>query len=122
MCREQALPADGGSGTLTSRWRSAAEAQGVEGGVFNLGTGEEISIGDLAQKIINQVGRTVRITEDSRRLRPEASEVMRLLSDNSLAVQRLGWRPQFTLDQGLERTIAWVREHLDRYRVGAYEF
>lgn len=100
----------------------AAEAQGVEGGVFNLGTGEEISISDLVQRIIGQVGRTVRITEDSQRLRPEASEVMRLLSDNSLAVQRLGWRPQFTLDQGLEQTIAWVRENLDRYRVGAYEF
>ena len=100
----------------------AAEAQGVEGGVFNLGTGEEISIGDLAQKIISQVGRNVRITEDSQRLRPEASEVMRLMSDNSLAVQRLGWRPQFTLDQGLEQTIAWIRENLDRYRVGTYEF
>lgn len=100
----------------------AAEAQGVEGGVFNLGTGEEISIGDLAQRIIRRVGRTVRITEDSQRLRPEASEVMRLLSDNSLAVQRLGWRPQVTLDQGLDLTIAWVRENLDRYRVGTYEF
>lgn len=100
----------------------AAEADGVEGGVFNLGTGEEISIGDLAQRIIRRVGRTVRITEDSQRLRPEASEVMRLLSDNSLAVQRLGWRPQVTLDQGLDLTIAWVRENLDRYRVGTYEF
>lgn len=100
----------------------AAEAQGVEGGVFNLGTGEEISIGDLAQRIIRRVGRTVRITEDSQRLRPEASEVMRLVSDNSLAVQRLGWRPQVTLDQGLDLTIAWIRENLDRYRVGTYEF
>lgn len=100
----------------------AAEAQDVEGGVFNLGTGEEISVGDLTQKIISQVGRAVRITEDSQRLRPEASEVMRLLSDNSLAVQKLGWRPQVTLDQGLDLTIAWVRENLDRYRVGTYEF
>lgn len=100
----------------------AAEAQGVEGGVFNLGTGEEISIGDLAQKIISRVGRVVRITEDSQRLRPEASEVMRLLSDNSLAVQKLGWRPQVTLDQGLDLTIAWIRENLERYRVGTYEF
>ena len=100
----------------------AAEAQDVEGGVFNLGTGEEMSIGDLAQRIINRVGRTVRITEDSQRLRPEASEVMRLLSDNSLAVQRLGWKPAVALDEGLDRTIAWVRENLDRYRVGEYEF
>ena len=99
----------------------AAEAQGVEGEVFNLGTGEEISIGDLANRIMNRVGRTVRITEDSQRLRPEASEVQRLLSDNSRAVQRLGWSPKYTLDQGLDQTIAWVREYLDLYRVGTYE-
>lgn len=100
----------------------AAEAQGVEGGVFNLGTGEEISIGDLADRITSRVGRNVRVVEDSQRLRPEASEVMRLVSDNSLAVQRLGWRPKVTLDEGLDRTIAWVRQNLDRYRVGEYEF
>lgn len=100
----------------------AAEARSVEGDVFNLGTGEEISIRDLAKKIISQVGRTVRITEDSQRLRPEASEVMRLVSDNSLAVQRLGWSPKVALDEGLDRTIAWVRQNLDRYRVGEYEF
>ena len=100
----------------------AAQAQGVEGEVFNLGTGEDISIGDLAARIINRVGRDVRITEDRQRLRPEASEVMRLLSDNSLAVRRLGWRPLVNLNQGLDRTIEWVRAHLDRYRIGAYEF
>ncbi|MBK9926029.1 MAG: GDP-mannose 4,6-dehydratase [Anaerolineales bacterium] len=100
----------------------AAEAQGVEGEVFNLGTGEEISIGDLANRIMQQVGKTVRITEDSHRLRPEASEVLQLLSNNSLARQRLNWRPQFTLDQGLSQTIAWIRDHLDRYQVGTYEF
>lgn len=99
----------------------AAEAPEVDGEVFNLGTGEEITIGDLANKIINRVGRNVRVVVDSSRLRPEASEVLRLLSDNSLAVQRLGWSPQVTLDQGLDRTIAWVREHLDLYRVGMYE-
>ena len=100
----------------------AAEARAVEGQVFNLGTGEEISVGDLANRIIDRVGRTVQVVEDSSRLRPEASEVMRLLSDNSLAIQRLGWNPQFTLDQGLDQTIAWVRGHLDHYRVGTYEF
>ena len=100
----------------------AAEAPGVDGEVFNLGVGEEISVGALANRIMNRVGRTVRITEDGQRLRPEASEVQRLLSDNSRAVQRLGWSPKYTLDQGLDQTIAWVREHLDHYRVGTYEF
>ena len=100
----------------------AAEAQDVEGQTFNLGTGEEITIGDLANQIMHQVGKTVHIVEDSDRLRPEASEVMRLLSDNSLAAQRLGWSPEFTLAQGLEQTISWIRDHLDYYRIGTYEF
>ncbi|MFZ5884591.1 MAG: GDP-mannose 4,6-dehydratase [Chloroflexota bacterium] len=100
----------------------AAETPGVEGGVFNLGTGEEISIGDLAERIIARVGRKVRVVEDRRRVRPEASEVLRLVSDNSLAVQRLGWKPTVTFDEGLERTIEWMRGNLDRYKVGVYEF
>ncbi|NUQ84517.1 MAG: GDP-mannose 4,6-dehydratase [Anaerolineales bacterium] len=100
----------------------AAETPGVEGGVFNLGTGEEISIGDLAERILRQIGRTVRITEDRRRLRPEASEVLRLVSDNSLAVQRLGWKPSVALDEGLRLTIEWIRDNLHRYTVGTYEF
>jgi len=100
----------------------AAEAADVVGQTFNLGSGAEISIGDLAHKIIRILGRPVEVKLDRERLRPEASEVLRLLSDNSLAKQRLGWEPEFSLEQGLERTIAWVREHLDRYRVGSYEY
>ena len=102
----------------------AAEAPGVEGQVFNLGTGEEISIGELARKIIRMVGRPVplAIEVDAERLRPEPSEVMRLLSDNSLARERLGWKPEVSLDQGLEQTITWIREHPELYRVGMYEF
>lgn len=100
----------------------AAEAKDVEGQVFNLGTGEEILIGDLAQKIIRMVGRPVELTVDPERLRPEPSEVMRLISDNSLAGKRLGWKPDVSLEDGLEQTIAWVRAHLDEYRIGTYEF
>jgi len=100
----------------------AAEAQGVTGQAFNLGVGAEIAIGDLAERIMQRVGRVVPVVADSDRLRPEASEVLRLLSDNSLAVQRLGWNPTYTLDQGLDLTIAWIRDHLDLYRVGTYEF
>ena len=100
----------------------AAEAPGVEGQVFNLGTGQEIAIGEIAQKIIRMVDQPVKIVVDPERLRPEPSEVMRLLSDNSLARERLGWQPQVSLDQGLEQTIAWIRAHPELYRVGMYEF
>ncbi len=99
----------------------AAETPDVEGEVFNLGTGREISIRDLADKIIRMVGRPVALALDEQRLRPGASEVMRLLSDNSLAVQKLGWQPQYSLESGLEKTIQWVKEHLELFRVGVYE-
>jgi len=99
----------------------AAEADGIEGEIFNLGTGTEISIGELAQLVIALMGRPVQIAVDAERLRPEASEVTRLLSDNSKARQLLGWQPQTSLSDGLEQTIAWIADHLDFYRVGTYE-
>jgi NAD dependent epimerase/dehydratase len=99
----------------------AGEAQGVEGETFNLGSGQEVSIGELAGEILAQVGRPVRIEVDPARLRPEKSEVQRLLSDNQRARERLGWQPQVGLEEGLRRTIAWVREHLELYEPGRYQ-
>jgi NAD dependent epimerase/dehydratase len=100
---------------------AAALAEGVEGGTYNLGAGREISIGDLAHRILALCGRDTRIEVDPDRLRPERSEVLRLISDNSLARETLHWSPQVTLDDGLQRTVSWVREHLDHYRLGVYE-
>ena len=100
----------------------AAQTPGVEGGTFNLGTGEEIRVGDLADRIISATGTQARVQVEALRLRPDKSEVLRLISDNSLAKKSLGWSPRFSLDEGLGRTIAWIREHLDMYKVGKYEF
>lgn len=100
----------------------AAEAPGLEGQVFNLGTGQEISIGEIAQKIIGMVDKPVKIVVDPARLRPEPSEVMRLLSDNSRARDCFGWQPEVSLAQGLKETIAWIQAHPEMYRVGTYEF
>jgi dTDP-glucose 4,6-dehydratase len=99
----------------------AAQAEGVAGETFNLGYGDEVSIGELADIIIDLIGGDVKIVVDQERLRPEKSEVMRLLSDNSKAREILGWTPQVHIREGLSRTIAWIREHLDLYRVGTYE-
>jgi len=99
-----------------------ALAPGVEGKTINLGTGTEIRIGDLVEKIVAKVNRQVEIRVDDERLRPEASEVYRLVSDNSQARQLLGWRPETDLDSGLELTIRWISQHLDLYRIGVYEF
>jgi len=98
-----------------------AEAPGVEGETFNLGTGTEIRIGDLARQVVELIGKPIPIVVESTRLRPKKSEVERLLSDNTLARQRLGWEPQVSLREGLEKTIAWISEHLDLYRPNQYQ-
>lgn len=101
---------------------SAAMAKDVEGGTFNLGTGEAISIGELAEKIVQKVGTKATIEVDAARIRPQKSEVRRLLSDNSKAREELGWKPAVSFDEGLDRTIFWIKEHLNHYHVGIYEF
>jgi len=100
----------------------AAEVPGILGEVINLGTGQEIMIGEIAQKIIRKTGRSVKIKVDPVRLRPERSEVMRLLSNNTLARKTLGWEPTVSLDDGLDQTIDWIKSHLELYRIGTYEF
>lgn len=99
----------------------AGEAPGIEGRTFNLGVGDEVTVGDLAQSIISLVGRRVELEIDPNRLRPEKSEVQRLLSDNRLAREVLGWTPQVELSEGLSRTIEWIRNHIDRYRPRDYQ-
>jgi len=97
-----------------------AETPGVEGGTFNLGAGSEVRIGELAEEIISLIGNPIQIKVDPARLRPEKSEVMRLLSDNRLARDRLGWEPRVNLSEGLSRTIDWISEHIDLYRPQLY--
>ena len=97
------------------------ETAGVEGQTFNLGTGEEIRIGDLAREIISMIGRPVKIEVDQTRLRPEKSEVKRLLSDNSLARKKLGWEPEVSLHEGLDKTIEWMRSRTNLYHPEQYQ-
>jgi NAD dependent epimerase/dehydratase len=93
----------------------------VEGGTFNLGVGYEVTIGELAKKIISLIGRDVEVRLDSSRLRPQKSEVERLLSNNSLAKDKLGWSPLVSLDDGLKKTIDWISSNMAMYRLGIYQ-
>jgi dTDP-glucose 4,6-dehydratase len=99
----------------------AGSVPGIEGGTFNLGVGSEVRIGELAEKIIALVGRDVEIQIDSSRLRPPKSEVERLLSDNRLAKQKLGWSPSVGLEEGLTKTIEWISANLALYRPSIYQ-
>ena len=99
----------------------AGRVPGIEGRLMNLARDEETSVGALAEKIVAIVGRPVRIETDASRLRPEASEVQRLRGDSSLARELLGWTPVVPLDEGLRRTVAWVRENLDAYAGDGYQ-
>ncbi len=96
------------------------KAADVDGHVTNLGTGREIRIGDLVQKIVSISGRQVDVQIDPERLRPEKSEVHRLVSDNRLALEKLGWRPQISLDDGLMMTMDWIRENIDLFTADRY--
>jgi nucleoside-diphosphate-sugar epimerase len=90
--------------------------------VFNIGTNQEISIGDLFELIAELSGRPARIVTDEERVRPVNSEVMRLLCDSTKLANASGFRPQVTLRDGLMRTIEWFRnpENLRRYKTGIY--
>jgi dTDP-glucose 4,6-dehydratase len=99
----------------------SAEISGIEGETINLGSGYEIQIGELAREIISIIGKPVEIVVDNTRLRPDKSEVQRLLSDNSKAKRILRWETKIPLTQGLEMTIEWIKQNLDRYQIGIYE-
>lgn len=92
----------------------------IVGQEVNLGAGTEISIGDLATKILTLLQISAPIISDNLRQRPEKSEVGRLLSDNSRARERLGWAPMVSLEDGLKRTIAWMRDRGVGGRTGEY--
>jgi dTDP-glucose 4,6-dehydratase len=99
---------------------AAAQCDAAVGQTVNLGSGREISIGDLAMLIGRLAGREPRIVCDPQRIRPPRSEVDRLLADNSLARNLLGWEPKISVEIGLERSIAWLRANIDKYRPSVY--
>ena len=95
-----------------------AECDGAIGHDVNICAGREISMGDLASKIVQLMGASATIKSEDSRLRPEKSEVERLLGDSSLMRRLTGWEPQVSLDEGLAATIMWLRGNMDRYKLG----
>ena len=97
-----------------------AECEQAIGRTINAGRGSGVTIGELAGTIIGKINPDARVVCEDLRVRPEKSEVMKLVCDNSLARDVLGWRPSVTLEAGLDRTIAWMREQIGAYKPGVY--
>ena len=87
---------------------------------INIATEREISIGDLANELIRPINPNAKIVTDEVRLRPEKSEVNRLLGSAALLRSLTGWHPNYTFEEGLAETIRWIRENMDRYKPDIY--
>ena len=103
-----------------SGFLAIAACDAAIGRVVNIGRGDDVTIGELVERIAARLGRPIRVEADPDRVRPPASEVGRLLAGTALARELWGWTPQVSLDEGLDRTIAWVRENPGLFRVDAY--
>ncbi len=97
----------------------SAEAVGEE---INIATQSEVSIGDLAQVLIDKIRPSAKVTSDEERVRPEKSEVERLFGSNEKITRLTNWSQKFSLEQGLEETIRWFSDpvNLARYKVDIY--
>jgi len=98
-----------------------AEVEESIGEVINLGTGQEVSIGDLIKHIASLLGQEIEVVTDEQRLRPGSSEVRRLCCNSGKAERLLGWRPRYSLEEGLRQTIAWLKEASDPEEARRYQ-
>lgn len=97
-----------------------AESDKTIGEEINIATQQEISIGDLAKEIIRQINPDAKIVCDEQRLRPEKSEVNRLLGSNEKLKSLTDWKQRYTFEQGIEETISWIRENMNAYKTDIY--
>jgi NAD dependent epimerase/dehydratase len=97
-----------------------AESKKTIGKTVNTGSGRGVTIGELADTIIRQVNPKAKIVCEKKRVRPDKSEVMELLCDNRSAAELAGWKPEYTLEDGLALTIGWMKEHIAAYKPGTY--
>jgi len=90
------------------------------GRVVNVGTGEAISIREIYERLVAITGHQGELRQDPARIRPQASEVMRLISNNSVLRATTSWKNSVNIEAGLEKTVAWLRANLDDYRPDRY--
>jgi NAD dependent epimerase/dehydratase len=99
---------------------AAAESDETVGKTVHIGNGKSISIGNLAEMLVEMVNPRARIVCDEKRVRPVNSEVMKLICNYSKAEAQMGWKPTVSLKDGLRRTIEFIREHIGYYNTEDY--
>ena len=99
---------------------AASRSDSAVGETINLGTGIDVSVSDVVLKVSELLGRELVVSAEDDRVRPPGSEVGRLQADFSKARQLCGWEPKVSLDEGLRRTIAWIRSNMNRFNPGVY--
>lgn len=104
----------------TNGFYEIAQAEGLWGEITNIGMSEEITIGDLVQLIAKVIGTEVEIVSDEQRVRPDKSEVERLFCDNKKIKAHTSWKPNYTLESGLQETIHWIKNNLSYFKSDRY--
>ncbi|MEM8546558.1 MAG: SDR family NAD(P)-dependent oxidoreductase [Pseudomonadota bacterium] len=99
---------------------AASRSDKVLGEVVNLGVGDGPSIGQLVEIVGELLGKELPVETDAQRVRPEASEVMRLISNNTKAREQMDWQPQVSLKDGIQATIEFIEKNLDLYKSDRY--
>jgi dTDP-glucose 4,6-dehydratase len=97
-----------------------AESEACLGAVTNLATGHGVTVGQVIDKVLALVGRTLPVVVEEQRVRPEASEVFTLIGSSKKALERAGWKPHISLEEGLARTVDWFRSRQAASGVGEY--
>lgn len=97
-----------------------AESDKTIGEVINASTNNEISIGELVNKIIKLSGKNVNVICDNDRIRPENSEVNRLWGDNKKIRKLTEWEPRYSLSDGLSQTIQWIENNMKYFKTDIY--
>ncbi len=97
-----------------------AEWEDAPGNLVHIGTGDAVSVEELVRLAGDVLGHELDVRLDEQRVRPDLSEVQRLICDPSAARERLGWRSEVSLRDGLARTATWIEQNLARYRPDVY--
>jgi NAD dependent epimerase/dehydratase len=99
---------------------AAVGSEAVVGETLQLGTGEDVSVGELVEAVQSLLGRELEVVQEEQRMRPELSEVMRLVSDPTRMTETTGWRPETPLTEGLGQTMRWIESQPDLYAAENY--